>query len=293
MSRALQTHMDSGVTHVCRCWRIERRDGVRFGFTDHDKALKFDGTDFLPGTGLSASALEKNAGLAPDNSEALGLLQDASVREEDILAGRFDDARVTAWIVRWDDVSQRRITFSGLVGQIKHGSQAFEVELVGLSDLLNRPGGPVYQSTCAAVLGDKKCGVDLRDSAHLWPVSVGQVDDASTFSFTDTGTFPEGWFSHGAVLFTSGANAGLRFAVKVDRLLDGRRHIGLWQTPALAFEVGDACELTVGCDRMFATCRDKFANATNFRGFPHLPDDDWVSLVPRSGELNDGGSLNH
>ena len=33
---ALQAHLDGGATTLAWCWRIERSDGVVFGFTDHD-----------------------------------------------------------------------------------------------------------------------------------------------------------------------------------------------------------------------------------------------------------------
>ena len=36
--------------------------------------------------------------------------------------------------------------------------------------------------------------------------------------------------------------------------------------------------------RIFATCRAKFANAVNFRGFPHMPGNDYILAVARPGE---------
>ena len=46
-----------------------------------------------------------------------------------------------------------------------------------------------------------------------------------------------------------------------------------------------------GCDRQLATCRDRFANVENFRGFPHIPCSDFVLKYPKSGETRDGGAL--
>jgi len=40
---ALQAKLSSGITTLCRCWRIERRDGVIQGFTDHDEDVILDG----------------------------------------------------------------------------------------------------------------------------------------------------------------------------------------------------------------------------------------------------------
>ena len=46
---------------------------------------------------------------------------------------------------------------------------------------------------------------------------------------------------------------------------------------------GDTFAVTAGCDKQFATCRAKFANAVNFRGFPHMPGNDFVAAYPRAG----------
>ena len=43
------------------------------------------------------------------------------------------------------------------------------------------------------------------------------------------------------------------------------------------------------CDKRWATCRDVFANAVNFRGFPSAPGEDFLTLYPSEGERNDGG----
>lgn len=54
---------------------------------------------------------------------------------------------------------------------------------------------------------------------------------------------------------------------------------------------GDALVLTAGCDRRFATCRAKFENAEQFRGFPHIPGNDFVLRYPRVGGQLDGRKL--
>lgn len=46
----------------------------------------------------------------------------------------------------------------------------------------------------------------------------------------------------------------------------------------------------LGCDKRFATCRDRFSNTLNFRGFPTIPGDDFLTAYPAEGERNDGSS---
>jgi uncharacterized phage protein (TIGR02218 family) len=35
--------------------------------------------------------------------------------------------------------------------------------------------------------------------------------------------------------------------------------------------VGDGFTVTAGCDKSVKTCKAKFDNEVNFRGFPHVP----------------------
>jgi uncharacterized phage protein (TIGR02218 family) len=56
--------------------------------------------------------------------------------------------------------------------------------------------------------------------------------------------------------------------------------------------LGDTFAVTAGCDKRFPTCRDRFNNTVNFRGFPHIPGNDFVVSYPNAGEPGlDGGSL--
>ena len=68
-------------------------------------------------------------------------------------------------------------------------------------------------------------------------------------------------------------------------------HLDLWQAMAAPIEAGDAFIVSAGCDKRFATCRDRFANVANFRGFPHMPGNDFALSYPTVDGGHDGGSL--
>jgi uncharacterized phage protein (TIGR02218 family) len=55
--------------------------------------------------------------------------------------------------------------------------------------------------------------------------------------------------------------------------------------------VGDTFSATAGCDRTFATCRDRFGNTVNFGVFPHMPGTDFAMSYPNQGAGNDGGKI--
>lgn len=285
-------HLQSGATTVCRCWSVTRRDGVAFGFTDHDRDLAFEGVIFRADTGLTARALAQSTGLSVDNTEALGALSDAAVTEADILAGRFDGAEVRHWLVNWQDVRQRALQFAGTIGEIRRGGGAFEAELRGRSELLNRPIGRVYQRHCPAVLGDAQCGVSLENPTFSVETTVLTAEDRTVLRCGGLGGFASGWFERGRLLVKTGAGAGLSAAVKRHRRAGGGAEIELWQALGVDLVPGDLIRLEAGCDKRAETCRAKFANFLNFRGFPHIPGEDWLTTFPARDGVNDGGSLN-
>ncbi|WP_212525982.1 DUF2163 domain-containing protein [Actibacterium sp. MT2.3-13A] len=287
----LLAHLGTGATTLCRCWAVTRRDGVVMGFTDHDRELSFDGIAFRPNTGLTARALTQTTGLSVDNTEALGALSDDAVREADLLAGRYDGAGVRAWLVNWTAPEQRAIQFQGTIGEVTRSGGAFQAELRGFAEALNQPQGRVYQKPCAAVLGDASCGFDLGQLGYATERAVEEVAEARVFRFAGLAGFEPRWFEAGRLRVLDGEGAGVIGIIKNDRYKGGVRVVELWQSLRLPVAAGDRVRLEAGCDKRAETCRLKFNNLLNFRGFPHVPGEDWLISYPVSGGRNDGGSL--
>lgn len=290
-AQALHTHLQAGVASVCRAWSVTRKDGVQFGFTDHDCDLSFDGYTFKADSGLSAKALQQATGLSVDNTEAMGALSDASIREEDIAAGRFDGAEVTAWLVNWADVEARRVMFRGSIGEMRRGGGAFHAELRGLTEALGRPIGRGYQKPCSAVLGDRNCQFDLDTPGYFAEVPVLATAENRVFEFEGLAGFDPDWFQRGRLEIISGAAAGLTGAIKRDRFSSGvPRRVEIWEPLRAMVAAGDVIRLVAGCDKRMESCRVKFSNLLNFQGFPDIPEDDWVTVHPTLAKKQNGGS---
>lgn len=271
-----------------QCWRLVRRDGQVLGFTDHDTDLAFEGTVFRATTGWTARALSQTTGLSVDNSEALGGLSDEAITEADLVAGRYDGAQLEAWRLDWANVDSRSLIFRGTLGEIARAGGAFQAELRGLAEALNQPTGRVYQRRCLAVLGDARCGVDL--ATHQAEGIVRDVATNTALAIEGAASFAAGWFDDGILEVVDGAGAGLRAAIHADRLITGGRRIDLWAAPGAALVPGVRVRVVAGCDRLADTCKAKFANFANFRGFPHVPSEDFLMAYPVSGGANDGQS---
>lgn len=291
LNPGLQAHLLSGATTLCRCWRLARRDGRVFTFTDHDAPLSFDGMDFRPGEGVTGSALSQTNGLAVDNAEALGVLTDGGITEADIMAGLYDGAEVLAWAVNWETPSQRQLLFRGKLGEIVRAGGSFRAELRGLAEALNQPQGRVFQTPCAAVLGDLDCGVTLETAAFRWTGAVEGVGEARRLRLPTLSQFAPRWFERGVCTVLDGASAGAVRTVKFDRAGGSGRWIELDERLSAGIDAGDRVKVVAGCDKRAETCRAKFANMANFRGFPHLPGEDWLMAYPVAGEADPEGRV--
>ncbi|MEP2717617.1 DUF2163 domain-containing protein [Pseudophaeobacter sp.] len=287
---AFLAHVKTGVTTLARCWGLTRHDGRRFGFTDHDRDLAFDGWQFTAGTGLTARALLQTTGLSVDNTGAQGALSDAALREEDIEAGRFDGAELVSWLVNWQDVAARWLQFRGSLGELHRAGGAFEAELRGLTEALNQPLGRIYQRPCTAVLGDGDCRFDLTAPGYAFEGKVEVLTTQGGFQWEALDGFEPGWFTSGRLTVLSGAAQGLWGSIKRDEITYGSRLITLWDPLHGGLQAGDQVRLEAGCDKAMQTCRLKFNNLNNYQGFPDIPGEDWAMAVPKSTGHNTGGS---
>lgn len=288
---ALQARLDSGVTTLCRCWLIARNDGVRQGFTDHDEDVAVGDVTCLANSGLSGSEVTAKLGMAVDASEMSGALSDDSLNENDLAAGRYDAAGVELWLVDWSEPDLRVLLAKGSLGEVRREGTVFAAEMRGLSQRLAEDSGRLFTATCSADLGDAHCTVDLGNAAFHGSGTVVAPSAVSAFTASGLGGFDDGWFTAGKLSFTGGANAGLAMEVKHHGKSAGAVSFMLWQAMAQPIQAGDTFTVTAGCDKRFATCRDRFNNAVNFRGFPHIPGNDFVISYPVAGQPgNDGTS---
>ncbi|MGX7741935.1 DUF2163 domain-containing protein [Rhodopseudomonas parapalustris] len=285
----LQARLDSGATTLAQCWIVRRRDGVVLGFTDHDRDLVIEGVSCRAGTGFSASEASQRFDLSVDGAEISGALDDDLLREADLAAGRFDAAAIESWLVDWSTPELRVLTARGTLGEVRREGSAFTAELRGLADLLSQESGRLYTASCNADLGDARCRVDLGSPARRGEGTVVAAPGTSTITVSGLDGFAPGLFTAGRLSWRSGANQGAAVEIKQHRVVGGEVRLSLWQAMAEPIAAGDGFVVTAGCDKLFATCRDRFANSDNFRGFPQIPGNDFVVSYPVPGAPGNTG----
>lgn len=291
LSIGLSDHLKSGATTLCWCWRLSRNNGSRLGFTDHDRDLTFDGTTFEAASGFTASEIREQVGLSVDNLEVAGALTSDRLSEAALSAGDFDDAGIEIFRVNWQEPAQRVLVRKGSLGEVSRTGTAFTAEVRGLAHYLQQPRGRLFQYTCDADLGDARCEIDLDNPAYRATGEVRTVIDSRRVIVDALGDYASGWFTRGTIAFTSGTNAGRAMEIKNHVVRGADVEVELWQPMGDAIAAGDSAIFTAGCDKRFETCAARFCNAVNYRGFPHMPGNDFVTAVALPGSIpRPGGS---
>lgn len=262
------------LTTLVFCWRLERRDGVALGFTSHDRHLEVSGFLYRAVPGMAPSAISRSDGLDVDTLDVAGALTSDLISRDDLAAGRWDGARLRLIAVDWSASEAEPVFLArGELGEIGTSDGAFTAELRGPTALLDRPAVEATSPECRAELGDKRCRVDLAGRTLF--ARIAAVVDAVTVD-VDAGEPLVNAYGYGRLRWIGGGNSGLESAILRS---DGER-LFLREAPVKAVAVGTLVELTEGCDKIFATCRDRFANGANFRGEPHLPGADLLTRYP-------------
>lgn len=265
---------------LATCFKITRRDGTVLRFTDHDTPLVVDGQTYVPAAGVDASARQRQAELKDHNLDVRGIIDDDSITEPDLRAGRFRDAEVEELVVNWRfpwlGSLMRNVYWVGEV-QYSIGTKRWEAELVGLSRWLDQEVGGHVGRLCPYELGDSDCKKNLADFTVAG--SVTAIVGSSGRVFETTLANEDHYFDRGSLIFTSGGNtADGPFEIRNSLQAGGR--IILWLQPPSAVQVGDTFTAVAGCRKTFSVCKNKFSNQINFGGHPHVPGNKKLVRVP-------------
>ncbi|MCO5063112.1 MAG: DUF2163 domain-containing protein [Rhizobiaceae bacterium] len=285
----LNEHLAGALTTVCRCWRLTRKDGTVLGFTDHDMPITVDGTPCEPQSGFGASEAKQSLGMQAEALDVEGALSSASISDEDIAAGLLDGAAVETFLVNWRQPGDFALIGQSIVGKITRSDGRFVAELESRMRALDQPNGRYILRRCDAELGDARCRFALG-GAHLGSGAVVAATGRTGATVSGLGLFAAGLFTNGLLTWTSGSWAGNSIRV-VRHWKDGATvSVSLMVGNGIP-QAGDTFSIVAGCDKTFATCRAKFSNGLNFRGFPHLPGNDQAYAYATDEGNFDGGAI--
>lgn len=258
------------------------------------------GITFKSAAGLMPSSFEQ-AMEQPTTLEMTGIFDSVLFDRDDVLAGKWENARVEIFVRSWDTTAVNYgelIIFSGFLGEFRDYQLYFKAEGRGLMSKLSQDAVVVTSRACRVKkFRDSHCG---HTAATVSIPGVGTFDVVtsntpaiaafstkiavgfSANNFYQGDQIPEGLYRNGLIKATTGANVGLTREITwnnettsyLDNLI-----VKLKRPFPFAIEDDDEFELTVGCNRSIEDCK-KFGNAVNFRGEPFVPGLTAISRVP-------------
>jgi len=271
----LATHIAGETTTLATCWKVTRRDGSIFGFTDFDKDLTVDSLLYQARSGYTRSAIHTIANLAVDNLDIESAIDSETLSAADLRAGVWDGATVEIFLVNWANLANGKIILKrGTIGEVELKDTVFRAELRGLSQALSQQIVELYTPDCRADLGDTRCKIDL--AALTVTGAVTAATDRRSFADSARGESVNHW-NGGLLTWTSGANVGRKMEVKA---FGSSGAFTLFLPMPSIVAVGDNYSLRPGCDKKFSTCKDRYSNVKNFRGEPNVPGNDQVLAYP-------------
>jgi uncharacterized phage protein (TIGR02218 family) len=256
------------------CFTFITTTGTQYTWTNVDYDVHFAGFTFLAnGPLISGLKYKGSVGLEVDKQQiTIAARPTDAVNGAPFLVALRDGAFDGAPVYR------DRVFLSGPSGAVVGGVRMFQgristVDNVGrtqatmtvASDLVildyDMPRN-LFSPTCSHVLYDAGCGI-IRGTFSL-DGAVGSGSNPSTINFAGA----RAGDVQGSLVFTSGANANVRATIR--SVIVEASYLLMYPLPFAPAE-GDKFNVAFGCDHTQATCRNKFNNLSNFRGFPYVP----------------------
>ena len=273
VSIGLQNVIDAGEVKWAFIWKLKRRNGVIYAYTEHDQSLDVDLGDgdglvtYQPGTISQPSEPDQSIGVKVDSADiegATGLIDGFGVNKDDIVAGRFDGAEITTAHCHWPQPN-----LGGMIASVHYAGDAednentFSISSRSLVSRFDARPTIKIQPECRHVFGSTACGYDLTGQTHTGAITV--ITDARRYESDVIQT--AGYFDYGRIEFTTGRNAGVIYDINSS---DGAGGFEMSGPPRLPIAVGDQLILTRGCKKDKPACVG-YSNFINFGGFHAVP----------------------
>lgn len=282
---ALKAHLQQDVTTTCKLLRLELQDGRVYGMTTLDADVLYGDVLYRSQSGVESSVIATDTGLTVDNAEGMSLVADdesLGLTVQMISAGELDDAKWQLMLVNYRDLSMGYMLLdAGDTGNVTiENEDSVTVELISFAMRLRQKIGTLDSRTCRAVFGNPAsgqlgCGVDADAYWITGTVTGVNPDDARRlFSASGLPALPD--VVPGRVQWLTGDNSARNRLYQLEDYLPDSKTIGLLEQTPYDIRVGDTFRVRQDCDKLWATCRDRYDNGLNFKGEPYIPTGDGV-----------------
>lgn len=279
------TNVNDQIRTLCYCWLLTRTDDTILGFTDHDQSIHINGVDCKPQTGMTAGAMEMESGFALNGGQAEAALSTDAITSSDIIKGLYDRATVQLYLVNWRAPESAQLLRTMRIAKITQADGVFSAEMDGLLSGFDAPQGRHFRRNCDARFGDAHCGINTDLSIYQQSVRILESSSSAQVRIEPL-TIQADHYANGSIVLASEILPIIQIEVSASHWT-----LHLRKAPKIKVSDSQQAVLIAGCDKTFNTCRDRFQNAVNFRGFPHLPGNDAAYQFAKRNDVFDGSPI--
>lgn len=273
-----RTRLALAESSLARIMTITLRGGTLIHLTDAQQDIEVGSFIYRADPGFVFNAISFQDDGSPASVDLLiGIAATGPLSADRIIPGFMDGASAEVWVVDYLDPDAGAMQLGGVLrlGDIDYDNLrgAISIGLRSDSEQLAEYAVRLITPGCAWQLGDANCGVNITGAGWM---KSGIVDSIPTpRSLRVTIVEPralDGWYDHGAMKFTSGANFNLaRDIRKWTNISGGSDKIELWVRFPGIIEVNDTFDIYPGCDLSTGAggCT-KFSNIVRYGGFPFV-----------------------
>lgn len=175
----LLNEIKANVTTLATCIEIRRTDGRTYRLTNHDQALSVEGNDYTHKIPFNLANITAGSNLSSNDTELTVALDGETFIKEEFDAGTFAGSGVTIMLVNYEDTSDGKIVLrEGWFGPVDTNTYGVaKITLYGLLKVLDIEIGRVYQPSCDADLGDKRCKIAIKENQTYDPSAPYQTGE--------------------------------------------------------------------------------------------------------------------
>ena len=254
------------------CFTIWLATGTVLTYTDLDMPVSLNGYTYLANSVLiSGLKYKASCGVNVDSqqvtlfaraTDTIGGIPFLQAMQQGLLDGA-EIQREKVFFSNWTAPIGSVILFKGRVAQIDSIGRT-SAQITVASDLvlldIDMPRN-VYQADCQHVLYDAQCGLAAGTYSTPGAVGAGSTQTVVVWSAATAD------YQQGTIAFTSGVNTGADVTIKTA----SNGNLILAYPLPYAPATGDTFVATCGCDHTMNTCKSRFSNLSQFRGFPFVP----------------------
>jgi uncharacterized phage protein (TIGR02218 family) len=233
------------------CFQMELKNKQMIYLTSSDRKILYANTEYLPNSGLRVESASFNDS-AHNEIRITGIFENGGISKNLDLDGMnvriFFHFPQNSLFLEWLALSYSEIQYDGMNFALILRPEIFKLHKSALQN---------FSANCRASFGDVRCKVRAGAYSAIYDVVSIEQDTIKISGCTRD----DGFFNGGEINFKDSGSYEIKLHTK-HRLVLTKNCASVAPTRAI---------LTPSCDKHFITCCNRYKNAVNFRGEPHIP----------------------